>query len=149
MIAVEDVYREWNRELLRGLRRRFSTTPFETLEDAASHAWVQFVRNQPPDEYALAWLKLVARHEVFHLVKRAELTYDELPRDAGGYTLDEQLEARELLDRVRRLKPTQRTALTCKLLGLSYEQTQQATGRTYTWVNRHVTEGRAALREAA
>jgi hypothetical protein len=40
-------------------------------------------------------------------------------------------------------------ALTCRLLGLSYKDAQRATGHTYTWVNRHITEGRRALREAS
>ena len=60
-----------------------------------------------------------------------------------------QLEARELLRQVDVLRPGPRTALTCKLLGLSYKQVQRATGHTYTWVNRHIVEGRRALAEQA
>lgn len=33
--------------------------------------------------------------------------------------------------------------------GWSYEQIYGLTGRTYTWVNRHLAEGRTALRKLA
>jgi DNA-directed RNA polymerase specialized sigma24 family protein len=40
----------------------------------------------------------------------------------------------------------QRTVLTLLLAGYSYKESAQRLGRTYTWVNLHVTEGRAGLR---
>jgi DNA-directed RNA polymerase specialized sigma24 family protein len=41
-----------------------------------------------------------------------------------------------------------RSALTLRAAGYSYKEIQQLLGVTYTWVNRHVTEGRQALRRA-
>jgi DNA-directed RNA polymerase specialized sigma24 family protein len=148
VIAVEDVYRDWDRQVMRSLRRRFIGTPEATLEDGAAFAWAQYVAKPPPDDYALAWLKLVARREVLRLIRAVrEEPHETLPE--LGVSLDKQLEAREKLRQLERLRPHQRTALTCRLLGLSYQETERATGRTYTWVNRHTTEGRAALRELA
>ena len=72
MIAVEEVFDDWNAAIMRSLRRRFSGTPEATLEDGAAFAWAQFAAKRPPDDYALAWLKLVARREVLALIRRWE-----------------------------------------------------------------------------
>jgi DNA-directed RNA polymerase specialized sigma24 family protein len=48
----------------------------------------------------------------------------------------------------RRAGPHRRTALTLRAPGYRYKEIQQLLGVTYTWVNRHVTEGRQALRRA-
>jgi DNA-directed RNA polymerase specialized sigma24 family protein len=36
--------------------------------------------------------------------------------------------------------------LTLQLAGYSYKEIAERLGKTYTWVNRHLTEGRAELR---
>jgi DNA-directed RNA polymerase specialized sigma24 family protein len=41
-----------------------------------------------------------------------------------------------------------RTVPTLRAAGYSYRDIQELVGVTYTWVNRHVTEGRQALRLA-
>jgi DNA-directed RNA polymerase specialized sigma24 family protein len=41
-----------------------------------------------------------------------------------------------------------RSALTLVAAEYSYREIQQLLGVTYTWVNRHVSEGRQALRRA-
>ena len=114
MIVVEDVFNDWNRDLLRALRRSFRGTSLATLEDGAAFAWAQFVAKPPPDEYALAWLKLVARREVLRLIRRWEQPVEGRPEDNHGESMALQLEARELLRQVDVLRPGPRTALTCK-----------------------------------
>jgi DNA-directed RNA polymerase specialized sigma24 family protein len=162
MIAVEAVFADWNAAILVSLRRRFHGTPLATLEDGAAFAWEQFAKKPPPDEYALGWLRLVARNEVLRLLRRWEQPIDPTPdreRErkidldwrraelASANALNDELEAREVVRRVNELRPQQRVALTCRLLGLTYKEAQRATGHTYTWVNRHVVEGRRALLE--
>jgi DNA-directed RNA polymerase specialized sigma24 family protein len=150
-IEVDAVFADWNARIMRSLERRFQGTPHATLEDGAAFAWERLAAKPPTDdERLLGWLIVVARHEVLRLLRRWEHPHEPLP-DAfpASDSLENQLEARELVREVAALRPGQRTALTCRLLGLTYKQAEQATGRTYTWVNRHVVEGRAALREAS
>jgi DNA-directed RNA polymerase specialized sigma24 family protein len=163
MIAVEEVFNDWNRRILSSLRRRFPAVPVATLEDGAAFAWERLATKPPAgDENVLGWLIVVARHEVLKLLRRWDEPVDPTPdykRErkidldwrraelATANALDDELEAREVVRRVNELRPQQRIALTCRLLGLSYKEAQQATGHTYTWVNRHIVEGRRALVE--
>src|SRR4051794_41980403 len=102
-----------------------STLPVQLRADAASY-------DKPGEDHCSTWDRLTERDWL-----RAE--------HGTSDTLHDQLEARELVRRVNQLRPQQRVALTCRMLGLSYEEAMQATGHTYTWVNRHITEGRRAL----
>jgi DNA-directed RNA polymerase specialized sigma24 family protein len=45
-----------------------------------------------------------------------------------------------------RLRPKRHRALALKVAGLHYREIQERLGVTYTWVNRHVSEGWAELR---
>lgn len=56
------------------------------------------------------------------------------------------VEAREALRALARLRPKRRRALALKVAGLHYREIQERLGVTYTWVNRHVSEGWAELR---
>jgi DNA-directed RNA polymerase specialized sigma24 family protein len=47
-----------------------------------------------------------------------------------------------------RLTDNQRAALTLWAQGYRYKEIAQKLGKTYTWTNRHITEGLRALREA-
>src|SRR5438128_298419 len=100
MIEVEAVFREWNYWIMGSLQLRFPTTPRATLEDGAAFAWAQFATKPPPDEYAIAWLKLVARREVLRLLSRWEQPIEGRPDHRHSDSLDSQLEARELLRQV-------------------------------------------------
>jgi DNA-directed RNA polymerase specialized sigma24 family protein len=51
--------------------------------------------------------------------------------------------------RLRALKADQRTAIGLQAAGLTYLEIGERRGWTYTKVNRSITEGRTALREAA
>jgi DNA-directed RNA polymerase specialized sigma24 family protein len=44
---------------------------------------------------------------------------------------------------MRRLSAAQRLTLSLCATGYSYKEISAATGKTYTWVNRHLTEGTA------
>jgi DNA-directed RNA polymerase specialized sigma24 family protein len=56
-------------------------------------------------------------------------------------------DAREALRSLAGLGDRRRTALTLKVAGYSYREIQELLGVTFTWINRHITEGRAELRK--
>jgi RNA polymerase sigma factor (sigma-70 family) len=59
------------------------------------------------------------------------------------------VEAREALRALAGLRWRRRRVLELKLAGFSYREIMERLGVTYTNVNRHLTEARAELREAA
>ena len=61
----------------------------------------------------------MARREALRLIRRWERPVEGRLEDGHTDPLEDQLEAREVVRRVNDLRPGQRTALTCKLLGLS------------------------------
>ena len=161
-----ELYRTHHRALI-GRTRRAVNAPEALIEDACQLAWTQLLVYQPePRDNALAWLTVVARNEAYRLArdyKRAlpassvtttneEGKATEFDPDlAPGPDRDPLLchDAREALAALAELKPAQRTALALKVAGYKYKEIQELCGgKTYTWVNRHITEGRAALRAA-
>jgi RNA polymerase sigma factor (sigma-70 family) len=108
-----------------------------------------------------------ARHEVLRLQRRQWRTRPlEVPTKAAwdaltgeSLTLAERIlppvdtelavEAREALRALAGLRWRRRRVLELKLAGFSYREITQILGVTYTNVNRHLTEARAELREAA
>jgi RNA polymerase sigma factor (sigma-70 family) len=149
--------------LVRVTARRFGGSQ-ELAEDACAFAWLQLLRCQPDREAVVGWLRVVARNEGLRLlrIRRREPFLEDRPclrsDPASGEPLGWQellpaaddievaVEARELLRALAGLRWHQRTALTLQLAGYSYNEIAQRLGRTYTWVNRHLTEGRAELR---
>jgi RNA polymerase sigma factor (sigma-70 family) len=143
--------------------------PAVTIEDACQTAWAALVRRDDVslDHRGVNWLATVAIHEGWRLVSgtrdvpmgpiRAGLpTEGELPEpEAAEPGTDEQAIARiEHAERVAafreaKLKPREREALVLQALGYSYKEIAEATGSTYTAVNRRLTEGRARLRRLA
>ena len=159
-----ELYRRHYRAVL-GRTRRAVKAPEALIEDACQLAWVQFLRYQPePRENVLAWLTVVARREAYRLAgehKRVLPASSVVGVDEHGHASafdpDEApapdrdpllgMETRELLVGLARLRPAQRRTLALKAAGFSYQEIQGLCGgKTYTWVNRHITEGRAALR---
>ena len=61
----------------------------------------------------------------------------------------ELLSQRELLALIEQLSPAQRVALGLFARGYRYREICALTGKTYTWVNRHINEGRARIRQLA
>ena len=160
-----ELYRTHSRALL-GRTRRAVKAPKPLIEDACQLAWLQLIRYQPePRENVLAWLTVVARREAYRLLldyRRATPASDVVSVDEEGrreaLDIDElraaerdplgPMQMRELLAAMAALRPAQRRALALKVAGFSYKEIQLLCGgKTYTWVNRHITEGRAALRE--
>ena len=161
-----ELYRTHHRALI-GRTRRAVNAPEALIEDACQVAWTQLLIYQPePRENVLAWLTVVARNEAYRLARDYKrvlpassiTTTDEEgnrtefdPDLAPGPDRDPLLghDAREALAALAELKPAQRTTIALKVAGYKYKEIQElAGGKTYTWVNRHITEGRAALRAA-
>lgn len=157
--TIERLYREHHEPVLRSLSRSLPDP-----EDALQAAWLTLAAK--PDSYLQpdtirGWLAVVARRHQLEQLERATATdTGELPYDLGHEpdhaamidTGDEWARLREALEQ---LKPSQRYAITALALGLSYHEIGAGAGhpttpgRTVnTWANRHVTEGRRALREA-
>jgi RNA polymerase sigma factor (sigma-70 family) len=134
--------------------------PTAVAEDCAAFAFLQLCRHQPGRERIAAWLRAVARHEAlaWHRARKRLRPASE-GRDPGPTPavervlarLDVELahEARELLRSIAALGTHRRTALTLRAAGYSYREIQELLGVTHTWVDRHITEGRQALRRAA
>jgi RNA polymerase sigma factor (sigma-70 family) len=141
--------------------------PEAVAEDCASFAFLQLCRKQPERcEHTPGWLRVVARHEAYAWHRRMNRfpSLDEPvggpAAGAGGGTtfaelvrapLDVELafDAREALRSLAGLGDRRRAALTLKVAGYSYREIQELLGVSYTWVNRHITEGRRMLRRAA
>lgn len=157
---LERLYRQHQQPALRRLRRSLGGQPAQAAEDALADAWVILARK--PASYLhsdgaelTGWLVKVARRIALNdkrlRVRTELLQLDTLPEETG-ISLDAyeetvaRMELREMREQLDTLTEGQRLALTGRLLGLSYDQLAAATGRTYTNINRHITEGRAALR---
>lgn len=157
------LFLEHQRFLVRVTTQRFGDSR-DLAEDAVAFAWLQLLRYQPDREAVVGWLRVVARNEGYRLLRisrREPFLEDKRhrPRDAAsGERLDWQellpapldtelaVEARDLLRALAGLRWHQRTVLTLQLAGYSYREIAERLGKTYTWVNRHLTEGRAELR---
>ena len=152
MPDIEALFREQDAHLRRTLRRRFNcAVPDVLIEDACASAWAiaWARRDRIPEENPVGWLVVVARHELLSLLrKRHAETLAEPPASTGAPVADPEL-AFEIGERFRllgRLGDHQRVVLTLRAAGFSYTEIMELTGRTYTWTNRHVSEGRARLR---
>jgi RNA polymerase sigma factor (sigma-70 family) len=145
--SEDALFRLHHQRLVARLQRRLGISR-EMAEDAVAFAWMKLVRNQPEHENVVGWLYTVAKHEAFALIRGAtrERPTEELEPDRTAPPAADILEVRKVLALLDRLKPQQRTVLRLRMAGLSYKEICDLTGHTYTWVNRHVTEGREALR---
>ena len=70
-----------------------------------------------------------------------------MERIADPRTPEVALEAKEALHALASLKGRQRDTLALQVAGFSYREIQAIRGVTYTNGNRHVSEGRAAVRQ--
>jgi RNA polymerase sigma factor (sigma-70 family) len=134
--------------------RRYSATP-EDAEDAYQRG-VEILLTKAPtttEDELLPWLKTVVKHEAFAVRKssgRAVPAEEPLARepDDSAWT-DERAERYERLrvgaEAMAGLKPQEIRCLLLKAEGLSYQEICEATGFTYTKVNRCLTEGRRAF----
>jgi len=152
-------------QLLRQQARKHAELS-EDAEDALQSAYLRFIERYRGDWEPLAWLQTTVKREAWALRRKASrrrvVSLDapcgsldsEQPRVealAGG-TPDPEghaIRTEEIAERRRALavlKADQRRALGLFGAGLSYAEICQATGWTYTKVNRSIAEARAALR---
>ncbi|MEA2396562.1 MAG: hypothetical protein QOK25_118 [Thermoleophilaceae bacterium] len=139
-----------------GTARRYSATR-EDAEDAYQRA-IEILLTRAPSADAdelVPWLKTVVKHEAFAL--RRQRARHGVPVDADAIeplagSAPGPAELAERRDRLRvgaealrRLKPHEVRALTLKAQGLSYQEICDATGWTYTKVNRCLSEGRRSF----
>jgi RNA polymerase sigma factor (sigma-70 family) len=146
---------------------RHSKRP-EGAEDALQDACVQFLSHFEGTtlEHALPWMLLTTKRCAWATAQVEKRTpaerlaptdcadreeqrwtvRDERPETAAF--AERRLEHAETVRRLEALKPDQRTALILFGLGCSYGEIGALRGWTYTKVNRSISEGRAALREA-
>jgi len=144
--------------------QRGDGVPEAVAEDCASFAFMQLCRTQPDRcEQTPGWLRTVARHEAYawHRHTNRCWSLDEPAPALDGrratftdlvpapVDVELAVDAREALRSLAGLGDRRRTALTLKVAGYSYSEIQQLLGVTFTWINRHVTEGRAELRKRA
>jgi len=152
--------------LLRQQARKHAELP-EDAEDALQSAYVLFIERYRGDWEPLAGLETTVKREAWALRRRVSrrrvVSLDTSNGSADSQQLwveglpsasldPEQWALRsETIDERRRLlaalKADQRRALGLFGAGLSYAEICEATGWTYTKVNRSIAEGRAALRE--
>ena len=142
------LFRRHHDRLVRSLQGRLGVSR-ELAEDAVAFAWMQLVRKPPDYGDPIAWVYVVAKHEAFALIRaarRSELI-QRIDSDATAPPPARVVEGRRALALLDRLKPQQRIVLRLRIAGFSYHEISQRTGHTRTWVNRHITEGRRALRQ--
>ena len=133
------------------IARRHSATP-EDAEDAYQRG-VEILLTKAPttrERELLPWLKTVVKHEAY-AVRRANGRALPVEQPADGETAwsDEQAEYHERLragaEALAGLKAQEIRCLLLRAEGLSYSEICDATGWSYTKVNRCLTEGRRAF----
>ncbi len=137
-----DLYRRHHRDLVRAVARVVDA-PCELIEDACQTAWAMLLRAQPERYAIFGWLRVVAIHEAYRLSARArrDLHLERLNVDehdweeliADPRTLDDAVTALEALRTLASLPERQRSDLTLKIAGYSYDEIRALTpGRTFT-----------------
>jgi RNA polymerase sigma factor (sigma-70 family) len=139
----------------------------EDVDDVLQSAYLLFVERYKGLGEPLAWLYTTVKREAWAMRRHSsrqrecstnlvtdrgggqidltEILPTDLPGPAERYERDELLAER--LQALSALKRDERRALGLLALGLSYAEICEATGWTYTKVNRCLSEGRAALHE--
>jgi DNA-directed RNA polymerase specialized sigma24 family protein len=152
--TVDELYRRHHDELQRSVAGAVRA-PSELIEDACQTAWMIMVRAQPQCHSAFGWLRTVAIHEAYRLLEperqhatrgvRRPRTEQPLDLPATG-SIDDTLDALEALRLLAALPKRQRTDLTLKIAGYSYNEIQAHTpGRTWTNVNHSLVKARALI----
>lgn len=155
---AEELFRE-HRPFLVAIAERNSAHASDA-EEALQDAFLAFLDHFDPVEETppLAWLTLTLKRRCWAIYRRRRGAPDQpvmhlLSTVADpAPTPEEQIEVTEQLRRhrvlLKVLKPNERRALGLLALGFSYREIMQATGWTYTKVNRSIRDGRNRLRRA-
>jgi DNA-directed RNA polymerase specialized sigma24 family protein len=153
-----ELYRRHHRDLHRAVARVVKA-PRELVEDACQTAWAILLHTQPERYAIFAWLRVVAIHEAYRLsaIERRDARLQRLrPEDsdwhdviADRHSLDEAIAALEALHALASLAERQRSDLTLKVAGYSYQEIRALTpGRTATNVNKSLVKARRNIRHA-
>lgn len=168
---LDQLFRDHHQAVLSVTRRQVRHLSDDQVEDAMMTTWQRLAAK--PDDHLIgnprqvrSYLITCAVREAWHLARdQAELTLDDdtsalddgtsrsgrshailhVETDRTDRRAIARLELAEILEGDT-LTDDDRRSVTAQLIGLSYKQECAATGRTYTNVNRHRTEGRAKLR---
>lgn len=148
-LNADRLFREHNERLYRTIVKRFRDR--DLAEDACMFAWSQMIEKPPADDrYLVGWLTVVATNEALRMIAKttareadAEFVPDTV---ADSFDLDRHVQADEIRAAMADLKPQQRLVLGLWEQGYSYDEIVALTGTTHTWVNRHLAEGKEALR---
>ena len=152
-VDVDRAFRGLAGELERMMTRRFPRHPAASVEDACAQAWMIAwrYRERIDPRNLIGWLFVVARHELYAITQRraGEVLHDAVDHHGGEASYADPelaLEAQEALRGLAALRPHQRRALALQVAGFSYAEIRELEQVTQTWVNRHVSEGRCAVR---
>jgi len=142
-----ETFRAHHDELVLAIQRRLEVDR-AMAEDAVSLAFLQYAAGKARREHNVGgWLFTTARREALRLLRQDfHLESLDSEHDVPIDVLDETAEAHEALHGLARLTDNQRQALGLFVGGHSYVEICELTGKTYTWVNRHIAEARAVLR---
>jgi DNA-directed RNA polymerase specialized sigma24 family protein len=152
----DELYRQHHRELHRAVAR-VVRAPHELIEDACQTAWAILLRTQPARYAIFAWLRVVAIHEAYRLsaIERRDARLERLLLEDGDWhdaiaaplALDDAVAALEALRALSSLPERQRTDLTLKIAGYSYDEIRALTpGRTFTNLKKSLLKARRRLR---
>jgi RNA polymerase sigma factor (sigma-70 family) len=148
-----ELFERYGEYLVRIVERAIGA-PRAVVEDACSFAWLQLLRLQPERDAIVGWLRTVAINEALRLLKgqRRQAEFDEeaievdrLPA-RGSAELQLIVEVHEALEQVAELSPQKLRIFSLHIAGLSYDEICEATGYSWTQVNRHMVRTRASLR---
>jgi len=148
---IGHLFESEHQHLLASIRAAFPNVDLDVSEDAAAFAWTMALATEsfdPQHEAAFAWLVTTATRHALRVIRRPDVDLDATAALTvpDPIDLDEWVDFRMDAAAFAKLTDNQRLALTHFIAGLSYDEIAERLGKSKTWVNRHITEGRAAWR---
>src|SRR5215217_9571140 len=153
-----ELFELYNDELMRRVARVVRTS-HETIEDACSIAWAQFLRHQPDrDREWRAWLFRTAQREAWALdqARHGTRSFDAEPGENGSAR--EPLDSRDqfgerddleaAVDVLERLPSRLRRVAFLRATGHRYSEIQEITGDSRTRVSQLIRRANEQIREA-
>ena len=151
-----ELFEQYAKKLVRVVRGTLRVQR-DIAEEACAFAWLQLLRTQPERDLIFAWLRVVAIHEAFRLLRAQGRTATldlstetefvvSHPADRRADT-DLIVEVRQALEQLHGLTHQQARIFVLHLAGLSYDEIGAATGYSWTQINRHMGRARRNLRQ--